>query len=390
MKSVCKVIFPFAVLAFWSSSAWPQAAVEQEPSLGDIARHYRGNKKADNPCPPTKPCDGSNTLSQVGENQAEYEGDIQTLLARRDFAGLDDAGENDRSLKTRVKGGAWKLYLLYDVVSKPSAGDKAKDSDWGERLALLKDWMSARPASVTARVALAQCYYNYGWVARGDNYADKVTDEGWKSFDARLNQASDTLAEAEKLPTKCPHWYFLTLAIARSQGWPKAKARNLFESAIAFEPSYYHYYREFANNFLAKWSGAPGEAEAFAEESARRLGGREGSFVYFEIASLIYCPCGGEPPARPALSWPKIQEGFAVLESEYGVTNLKLNRYVAMAYLYQDAGVAREIFGRIGDNPDPTVWRGNAEFDSERQWAASQVPGPRKTVGDSSQKTDRR
>ena len=385
MKSVCKAVLVFAVFAFWGSSAWPQAAVEQEPSLGDIARQYRGSKTPNNPCPPTKPCDESNAQNQLGQSEGEYRGDIQTLLARRDFVGLDDAAENARASKARVKGGAWKLYLLYDVVSSPSAGDKASDSDWGERLALLKDWVGARPGSVTAQVALAECYYNYGWAARGYDYADKVTEEGWKSSGARLDQASDILAEAMKLPTKCPHSYFLMLEIARSQGWPKAKARDLFESAIAFEPSYYHYYREFANNLRTKWSGAPGEADAFAEESARRLGGREGPFVYFELASLIYCPCGGEQPARPHLSWPKIQQGFAVLEADYGVTNLKLNRYAALAYLYQDAGVAREIFERIGDNPDPTVWRGNAEFYSKRQWAVSQAPGPRKTMANSSE-----
>ena len=382
MKSVVLV---FAVFAFWSSPAWPQPKVEQEPSLGDVARQYRGNKKASNPCPPTKPCDGSNTLGQVGESEGEYEGEIETLVARRDFAGLDDAAENARSSRARVKGGVWKLYLLYDEVSSPSGKDNAKDSDWAERLALLKDWASKRPASVTARVALAECYYKYGWAARGHSYADGVTDAGWKSFGVRLDQASDILAEASKLPTKCPHWYYLMLMIARSQGWPKARARDLFESAIAFEPSYYHSYREFALNLFTKWSGEPGEAEAFAEASARRLGGREGSFVYFELASLIYCPCGGELSARPLLSWPKIQEGFAVLEADYGVTNLKLNRYAAMAYLYHDAGVAKDIFARIGDNQDPTVWRANGQFDYERQWAASQAPAPRKAAANSPQ-----
>jgi hypothetical protein len=86
MKSVCKAVLVFVVFAFWDSSAWPQAAVEQEPSLGDIARQYRGSKKPNNPCPPTKPCDESNAQNQLGQSEGEYRGNIQTLLAHRDFA----------------------------------------------------------------------------------------------------------------------------------------------------------------------------------------------------------------------------------------------------------------------------------------------------------------
>jgi hypothetical protein len=31
--------------------------------------------------------------------------------------------------KVRVTGGIWKLYLLYEALSRPAAGDQAKDKD---------------------------------------------------------------------------------------------------------------------------------------------------------------------------------------------------------------------------------------------------------------------
>lgn len=97
------------------------------------------------------------------------------------------------------------------------------------------------------------------------------------------------------------------LMLGRSEGFRNEKMRAIFEQAVAFEANYYHSYREFALNLLPKRSGAPGEAQAFAEESRRRLGGSGGAFVYFEIATTIYCQCGDSPALT--LSWPGIEEG---------------------------------------------------------------------------------
>ncbi|MGH9740079.1 MAG: hypothetical protein ACRD4X_16075 [Candidatus Acidiferrales bacterium] len=159
------------------------------------------------------------------------------------------------------------------------------------------------------------------------------------------------------------------MMLARSEGWPEAKTRSIFDSAVALQPDYYHSYREFAYDLLPKWSGAPGDVEAFAEQSRERLGGNEGAFVYFEIATVIYCGCADDP--RPTLSWAIIQQGFAVMEQEYGVTNLKLNRFAMLAYIYNDDAVMRRIFARIGDNWDPSVWKDAKSFQYAKNLAFS-------------------
>jgi tetratricopeptide (TPR) repeat protein len=130
----------------------------------------------------------------------------------------------------------------------------------------------------------------------------------------------------------------------------------------------YHYYREFAYTLLPQWFGSEGDAEAFAEQSARRVGGGEGAFVYFEIATAIYCMCS-EPPEHPTLSWPKIQEGFAVMEQRYGATMTKLNRFASLAYLYKDRKVARRALERVGENWDISAWGKRSTFDQARAWA---------------------
>jgi len=372
MKKISRGVFLFTVWTLWVGIAGAQ-----EKSQGDLAPELRGNKKVENPCPPEKPCDQSKALApllpgQVAETEPQYRAEIQPLIANSQFDTLEEAAGRARSSKERVTGGAWKLYLFFEVVSTPATGDRATEWEWTYRLAQLEKWVAARPQSITARVALAQAYLGYAWFARGGGFADTVSKSDWELFGTRLGQAANTLKEAQNLSAQCPHFYYVTQGLARAQGWPLEAMREAFERAIAFEPSYYHYYRDFAFTLLPKWYGGEGDAEAFAEESARRIGGREGDFVYFEIASLIYCQCG-TPPEHPSLSWPKIQKGFAVMEEKYGATMLKINRFASLAYLYKDREVAKRALERVGPDWEISAWGKRSTFDQARAWAQPEV-----------------
>lgn len=127
-------------------------------------------------------------------------------------------------------------------------------------------------------------------------------------------------------------------------------------------------YREYAVDLLPKWYGKPGEAEAFAEESNRRIGGSAGAFVYFEIATVLYCGCT-DGQATPTLSWQTVQGGFKEVVERYGATPMKLNRFAVLAYLYRDREAARKTFASLGDQWEPTVWRKRETFNAARTWA---------------------
>jgi hypothetical protein len=192
--------------------------------------------------------------------------EIPGYLAQKDYDSLERAARKARMAKTRLSRGVWKLYVFYEAVSEPSARGPATEEDWTSHIATLKSWGSTRPESATARIALAEAYENYADKARGSGYANTVSEDGWKLYGERNELAASTLAEAAKLKEKCPYWYEAVQDLAIAQGWDKSQARKLFEEAAAFEPTYYHYYREYANFLLPKWYGEPGEAEAFAEE----------------------------------------------------------------------------------------------------------------------------
>src|ERR1700693_5857735 len=105
--------------------------------------------------------------------------------------------------------------------------------------------------------------------------------------------------------------------VAYAQGWNKQQTRELFDQATAFEPTYYHYYREYANYLLPKWYGEDGETQALAEEVSSHLPEPDSSMVYFEIASLRACQCDSDRDSLEGASWPKIKQGYAEMTRLY-------------------------------------------------------------------------
>lgn len=312
------------------------------------------------------------STSDPSDLDGPYQAHIGLVFAQGDFAQLEKIANQVRSDKSRLSGGVWKLFALYDGLAKPSAGNRATDADWSEHIEDHKKWIAAYPESATARIALAQAYINYAWFARGSGYANSVSDSGWDLFGQRIALAKATLIETAHLKEKCPYWYEAMQVIALAEGWDKKRARELFDQASTFEPTYYHYYREYANYLLPKWYGEEGDTQAFAEEVSPHLPEPDGSIVYFEIASLLACQCDKERDSLDGMSWPKVKQGYANLVRLYGTSNLKSNRFAYMSFVADDKASAQTAFSTIGTDWNHLVWSSAANFDSARFWATSQ------------------
>jgi hypothetical protein len=364
MKNQWGLALVFLSIGALNLTALAQAPVPENQGLGGIAREERAKRQRESPALVIVGTgEQAGQTGQDEQNESRYVAEVQALLLRNAWTELDAAADSARKSKERLAGGAWKLYILYATVGSPQGGQKATDGAWASHLSLLESWVKAHPESITARVALADAYRNFGWKGRGQGKADTVSDAGWQQLNNLDEKALKTLTEAANLPQKCPHWYFVMLEIARDQDWGKSRTRALLESAIALEPEYYHSYREFANNLLPKWHGQPGEGEAFTEEISHRV--PQGPFVYFELATVLYCGCG----EVPTLSWSAIKDGFTQMDRTYVATTLKLNRFAMLTYMYKDRDAARSVLMRIGDHWDPTVWRNLDAFNVVRKWA---------------------
>lgn len=295
-----------------------------------------------------------------------YKRVIQQLFAQKRFRELDCIADAERISKARLASGRWKLNIFYWALVQPEG--HATEQDWSTHLKILNHWVSAKPSSITARVALAAAYTNYAWEARGSDYADTVTKSGWKLFAQRIDKAREILEEASTLTAKCPHWYVVMQRVALAESWDLAKATALLDQAVAFEPDYYYYYRAHAGYLKPQWNGAEGDAERFAAQAADRVGGVKGDILYFQIAIELICRCGGEANLK-LISWPRIQKGVAELEKQNGPSDTNLNLLAYMAIKERDGIVALNMFSRLGDDWDREVWRTEQYFDSSRNWA---------------------
>ncbi|MGD1082714.1 MAG: hypothetical protein ABR881_30740 [Candidatus Sulfotelmatobacter sp.] len=297
-----------------------------------------------------------------------YKKTISRLLEERKFEQLDCLADSARNDKEIFPGGTWKLHTVYLGLNEPQL--HATQKDWKGHIGRLKQWMSARPQSITAHIALAESYVNYGWEARGHGYVDTVSENGWKLFKERSAQGRQILKHASDLPQKCPEWYVAMQDVALAQGWDPSAKQALLEQAIKFDPDYFYYYRKYAVSILPEWDGAEGQLGRFLKTTADKIGGNAGDILYFQVASLVVC-CQAEPLN---FSWPRIQRGFDALEKQHGAALDNWNRMARMAAIYNDPVVANKMLARIGDQWSDEVWQTFPYFESVKNWAKQVVP----------------
>ncbi len=305
----------------------------------------------------------------------EYIATIARMLKQGKFKELDCLADHARTGKERLPGGMWKIKEVYAGLSEPVQYPMhATQADWSLLLKRLRQWAALRPKSITARVALASAYIYYATDARGDGYANTVTESGWRLFRERTASAKQILQNASLLSSKCPEWYLAMLLVAENQDWDFTRKRDLFEKATRLEPDYYYYARVFASHLLPKWGGDRETTENFTQEIADRVGGDQGDILYFQIASASYVICGCD--GDPHLSWERIERGFEASEKQYGVSMLNLNRiaFLASDYGESDPIVAEKVLNRIGEQWDEETWRTKEDFANAKFRAANNAP----------------
>lgn len=254
----------------------------------------------------------------LGENLPPTSLDVGQLLAAQRYDDLDHAIDVARSQKTRGPGGVWQLYLIYEAIH-----EAAKENP--EVLVQVQKWAAVRPESTAARIALAEAYVAVGFKSRGTGNADSVTGAGWKDLADNADRAVATLKQLTGAGGD-PHVFYVLMEIALAQGWDKAATRQIYERALAADPAYYHTFREYALYLLPKWYGNSTSAEDMAEDLYRRVGGKEGLFLYFEVGTVIGCDCGPAPLLKH-MSWERVKAGYEALQELYGATNRDHNRF---------------------------------------------------------------
>lgn len=262
-----------------------------------------------------------NVLAGVTEKEMAEHRDIgqkaeQFLLSGK-FEELESMATKYRTSKEMFSDGEWKLSVFYDGMSYYLRS--ASEDSWKSRLGKLKLWVQNKPKSVTAHVALAECLVGYAFFGRSHGWAKDVSEEQWKLFNERLDEATRVLLEVKEAGPSCPGWLsaFQRIAVA---DWSRKEYENLFEKAVASEPQYNMYYFRKAWQLMPRWFGKPGEWEEFASAAADRVGGVQGDILYARIVWFMdrRGPYKNLVEKPQSIAWDRVERGLQAIRTSNG------------------------------------------------------------------------
>ena len=218
------------------------------------------------------------------------------------------------------------------------------------------DWLDAwreqsGPASPVPLLVRGSHGIGWAWEARGTSVADKVDDQSWPAFAARLRDAERDLEEAARLDPEDPTPWALLVQSGVGLQLPRETLRARFEEARRRHRENRTAHHAFLSALTWKWGGSHQEMLTFAREAA--AGAPAGSTLHGLIAwahierSLAFAMEGNPSAAADCLSSRATRaEVTAAWERLFGAPRLRAPRFEA-----QDRNVFAFCF-----------WRGR-EFD---------------------------
>jgi Domain of unknown function (DUF4034) len=303
------------------------------------------------------------------EEAWRYRDDIRALFLAEKFADLENIAQANRDDPTFLPGGVWKSDQFYEAMN-PASYHPLTDADYQSYIEKAKRWQAAFPESSAARISLAEIYLRFANFGRGTAYADSVSDAQWQAFNERTATAQQVLLDAAQLREHDPAWFDAMLYLALDAGWSNQDTRELFDQAIAIQPTNYHFYRSYAHYLLPQWYGSQGDIQRLAEEAAAKNPEPAGSILYFQTMGEVACYCQTLSEQLSPADWSKLKLGYANLIETYGPSNYVANQYAAMSAVFCDKKAGREAFKDISFR-DTTVWGDDKSFNYIRDWTTA-------------------
>lgn len=307
---------------------------------------------------------GGDVLNETGEGPAYYwrvRVVVDDLMRAKDYAGLEALARKWRAGRVRMSDGQWLLPHFYGTITWIAKEDPAMDPGF----AGLAAWREARPRAIEPVIAEAMMWVRYAWAARGGGYADTVTPEGWDLFAERLEKARQILDGLGPRFAECPEAARVMQRVALGQGWTDDAYEKLYRTAIAREPEYLDYYVAKAYRLLPRWSGEPGEWEAYARTAAEGNFGRELlARIAWEQRDFYWNVLN-----ESTLTWAEVNEGFMELKKRYPASSSIRSVHALFAGLADDRAACLRLLDEAGDTLDMRVWINWENVAFARRWA---------------------
>lgn len=289
----------------------------------------------------------------------QQERDWEPLLRAKDFTRLESIANELRAKPWSADPLHWDTSVFYAMLNWANAMDEATV------LATLREWIAARPQSITPKIALAQTLTSAAWRRRGGGYADTVTTQDGAVYQTLLDEADRTLMALQGAEAD-PHYWALSVQLAHLQGRdPVQVARRAAKHT--------HNPEAFAFAALAlspQWGNRVAEFRPFVEEAAALTRTAMGDGMYAWLTYQAYFLMG-EKAGTLGLEWSRARQGMRDLIRIAPQWIPSYHRFALMARWTNDRATAREMFQRKEldwYNGAATMWS-RAAYNETREWA---------------------
>lgn len=310
------------------------------------------------------------TLQLIEEDPAELEAgeihdQVMELLSAEDFTGLDHMASGFLETKARLVNGDWKLHAFYGGFD---ISDNRHTAQWEGILGSLEKWVSHKPGSQTARIALAGFYVDYAWRARGSGWARDVSEEGWRLMAERLAKAGEILGAAgAEIPISDPNFYGVGLRYSMGTEQPPTFYEELIKASLKTAPDFQHSLNIRAYSLLPRWFGERGDWEAFGEYIAEENAPH--GIEQYAMMVLHLDDLDSSTVRVNAINWDLFKEGMREIMRKYPDGVSEISNAAFLAAIAQDQSFAKECFDVIGDRCVVDVWKVNGRMCHYRNWA---------------------
>ncbi len=314
--------------------------------------------------PNSMTCNAQGDIAKDGPAAVERVEDLVKLYFWHDEYLLKEAADEWNKRECVFEDGRPMLGALNDGFGN-NFMEFNSQPDWSPIAARLKILKTEFPHSAFVVTAEAEYWIKYAWNARGGGYASSVTQEGWKLFHDRMENAEKVLLDTKSYSAQFPTWYQQMIDVQVALGRPaEEQNKTFFEGTQKFKTFYPIYFTRL--NFLTpQWGGSFEAIDEMVNWSVQNTQEIDGKSMYARLYWALYptLPKDVKLFKDTRASWPKMKDGFEDLMTRHPRSKWNLNNFAKFACMANDQKTFLELRRKIGKDVIDAAWLGNTPID---------------------------
>lgn len=287
------------------------------------------------------------------------------------------ARDADRPLAA-LPNGASTIIVFYRGVDQTVRTLKPEDkAEWDKAFGIADRWLAAYPGSPYAGLYRTRLLRERAWKIRGHDYSSKTSPEAMAEFEQIILQVKQDLESQKSMSGSVAEWYEQMADTYTESSASLEEMRALADEALTKFPAAFEIYNSVSRAFLPKWGGSDKDFAAFARHVNETAPSGYGPVLYARIYYNASC-CDyfdGQVFAKGGADWSTLKQGLEEIRRRYP-DSFNDDREAYFACSAMDVSVLPELMKKIGNSPDPGIWKYPKFFRSCQKIAESMRQHP--------------